>query len=170
MTQKTEKIQVQIKYKGVEQQFCAEPQDVWLLLNQFFKDLIPSFEVAQKLCLNIDIQQLARDLEGLVAFSGEGAVMLAPKNKLTDNEALMLWLTAQYLGQNLTLVSEDWLTKDSLQVKLGKTGKIVSTRLGELVKNDVVLKSGDDQFKITTYGLMLAQKEVIPKIKQKLKT
>ena len=45
----SEKIHVQIKYKDVEQQFNAEPQEAWLLLNLFFKDIIPSFEIAQKL-------------------------------------------------------------------------------------------------------------------------
>lgn len=49
MSDKPEKIGVLIKYKDVEKQFSAEPQEVWLLLNQFFKDFIPSFEIAQKL-------------------------------------------------------------------------------------------------------------------------
>ena len=140
MSAKPEKIHVQIKYKDVEQQFSAEPQEAWLLLNQFFKELIPSFEIAQKLWLNIDVQQLAKDLNGIVAFSGDGASLLVPKNKLTDNEALLVWLTAYYLGNKLGLVNSDSLSKDELQIKLGKSGKITSTRLGELVKNELATK------------------------------
>ena len=94
MSKKAEKIQVQIKYKEVEQQFSADPQEAWLLVNQFFKDFIPSFEIAQKLWLSVDLKQLAKDLNGIVAFSNDGASLLAPKNKLTDNEALSIWLTA----------------------------------------------------------------------------
>ena len=101
MSEKPEKIQVQIKYKEVEQQFSADPQEAWLLVNQFFKDFIPSFEIAQKLWLSVDLKQLAKDLNGIVAFSSDGASLLAPKNKLTDNEALSIWLTAQYLGHKL---------------------------------------------------------------------
>ncbi len=168
MSQKPEKIQVQIKYKDVEQQFSADPQDAWLMVNQFFKDFIPSFEIAQKLWLSIDLKQLAKDLEGIVAFSSEGASMLAPKNKLTDNEALLIWLAAQYLGNKIGTLSSDSQSKDELQVKLGKSGKITSTRLGELAKNGVVQKTADDSFRVTTYGVKQAQKEVIPKIKQKM--
>jgi hypothetical protein len=169
LSQKAEKIQVQIKYKGIEQQFSADPQDAWLLVNQFFNDFIPSFEIAQKLWLSIDLQQLAKDLNGIVAFSNDGASLLAPKNKLTDNEALSIWLTAQYLGYKLGTLNSDSQSKDELQAKLGKSSKITSTRLGELAKNGVVQKTADDKFRITTYGVIQTQKEAIPKIKAKIK-
>lgn len=168
MSQKPEKIQIQIKYKGVEKQFSAEPQESWVLVNRFFADFIPSFEIAQKLSLSVDLQQLAKDLSGIVCFSDDGANLLVPKNKLTDNDALSIWLTAFYLGRKLGLVGSECLSKDELQVKLGKTSKIVSTRLGELAKGGVVQKGTDDKFKITTFGVAQTQMEVIPKIKQRL--
>ena len=167
MSAKPEKIHVHIKYKDVEQQFSADPQEAWLLLNQFFKELIPSFEIAQKLWLNVDVQQLAKDLNGIVAFSGDGASLLAPKNKLTDNEALLVWLATYYLGHKLGLINCDSLSKDELQSKLGKSGKITSTRLGELVKTEMVAKDADDRFRVTTFGVTQTQKDVIPKIRAK---
>ena len=170
MSQKPEEIHVQIKYNGIEQQFSADPQAAWLLVNQFFKEFIPSFEIAQKLWLSVDLQQLAKDLNGIVAFSSDGASLLAPKNKLTDNEALSIWLTTQYLGNKLGMLNSDSQSKDELQTKLEKSGKITSTRLGELAKNGVVQKTTDDKFRITTYGVMQTQKEVIPKIRSKIKT
>ena len=169
MIQKPEKIQVTIKYKDNQQQFTAEPQEAWLLVNQFFKDFIPSFEIAQKLWLSVDLQRLAKDLAGIAAFSSDGVSLLVPKNKLTDNEALSIWLTAYYLGSSLGLVDIDALSKDELQVKLGKTSKITSTRLGELGKIGVVQKTVEEKFRITAFGVTQAQREVIPKIKQKLK-
>ncbi len=169
MTAKTEKVQVHLKYKELEQQFAAEPQEAWLLINQFFKNFIPSFEIAQKIWLNIDLQQLAKDLDGIVVFSSDGASLLIPKNKLTDNEALSLWLTAYYLGDKIGMVNVDALSKDELQIKLGKSGKITSTRLGELSKNGLVQKTADEKFRITVMGVLQTQKEVIPKIKSKMK-
>ena len=169
MSGKPEKIQVQIKYKDVAQEFSAEPQEAWLLINQFFKQFIPSFEIAQKLWLTIDLQQLARDLNGIAAYSSDGASLLAPKNRLTDNEALSVWLTAQHLGHKLGVLGSDSLSKEELQTKLGKSGKIVSTRLGELVKNGMLARTPDDKFRITTYGVVQTQKEVIPKIRTKIK-
>lgn len=169
MSRKPEKIHIQIKYKDVEQQFSAEPQDAWLLVNSFFKKFIPQFEIAQNLWLSIDLQQLAKDLDGIVGFSGEGACLLAPKNRLTDNEALSVWLAAQYLGCRLGTLESEALSKDELQARLGKSGKIVSTRLGELAKNGAVAKNADDKFTITTFGVLQTQKEVIPRIRAKTK-
>ena len=169
MSEKPEKIHIQIKYRDIEQEFSATPQEAWLLLNQFFKEFIPSFEIAKTLWLNVDLHQLAEDLDGIVAFSPDGASLLAPRNKLTDNEALSVWLTAQYLGRELGLLVGDALSKDDLQIRLGKNSKIVSTRLGELAKNGVVAKAADDKFRITAHGVKQTQKEILPKIRVKIK-
>ena len=169
MSEKTEKVQVHLKYKELDQQFSAQPEEAWVLINQFFKDIIPSFDMAQKLWLSIDVQQLAKDLEGIAAYSSDGTALLIPKNKLTDNDALSLWLAAYYLGSKLGRVNSDVLSKDDLQTRLGKSGKITSTRLGELSKNGLVQKTTDEKFRITTIGIIQVQKEVIPKIKSKMK-
>jgi hypothetical protein len=166
---KLEKVEVHIKYKNVEKTFSATPEATWLLLNKFFNELIPSFEIANKLRLNINLQNLAKDCEGLIAFSQEGANLLMPKSKLTDNETLLLWLLASYLGNELGLIESGALLKDALQAKLGKSGKITSTRLGELVKSFMVTKTADEKFKITTFGIIQMQKETLPRIKSKTK-
>ena len=62
------------------------------------------------------------------------------------------------------------LSKEELQAKLGKSGKITSTRLGELVKNDLVMKTADEKFKITTFGIAQMQKDVLPRIRAKTAT
>ncbi len=163
-----DKVDVHLKYKELEKDFSATLQETWELLDQFFKEYLPAFEIAQKLTLSVDLQQLAKDLDGLAAFSEEGANLLVPKNKLTDNEALTLWLTAQYLGKRLGLLKTDALSKDELQTKLGKTAKIVSTRLGELIKTECATKTPEDSYKITTFGVFMAQKDVIPKVRSKM--
>jgi hypothetical protein len=167
LTEKPAKVEVHIKYKDIEKTFSSTPEEIWLLLNKFFNEFLPSFEIANKLRLNVDLQQLTKDLESLIAFSPEGPNLLLPKSKLTDNETLSLWLLASYLGHKLCLINSDALSKEELQAKLGKSGKITSTRLGELVKNDVVTKTADEKFRITTFGVVQMQKEVLPKIKAK---
>jgi hypothetical protein len=164
LTEKTERVHVQVKYKDLEKTFEGTIEETWLLLGKFFGEFIPSFDVAHKLWLSVDMQALARDCEGLIAFTPEGASILVPKNKLTDNETLALWLLASYLGQKLNLLDSAALSKEELQAKLSKSGKITSTRLGELVKTDWVTKTADEKFVITTFGVSAMQKEVLPRI------
>ena len=71
------------------------------------------------------------------------------------------------MGRKLGMIDSDAISKEELQAKLGKSGKITSTRLGELVKNDVITKTADEKFRITTFGVVQMQKEALPKIKAK---
>jgi len=167
LTEKPEKVEVHLKYKAVEKTFSAPLEETWLLLSKFFNEFLPSFEIASKLMLSVDLQQLAEDCEGLIAFSQEGANLLVPKSKLTDNETLLLWLLAGYLGHKLGLIESDAISKEELQAKLGKSGKITSTRLGELVKSDLIGKTADEKFRVTTFGVAQMRKDVLAKIRAK---
>ena len=167
MTKQPEKIEVHLKYKNMEKMLSAPPEEAWLFLRKFFNDFLPSFEVANKLLLNVDLQQLAKDCEGLIAFSPEGANLLVSKSRLTDNETLLLWLLAGYLGQKLGIMKCDAVSKEELQVKLGKSSKITSTRLGELIKSDMIKKTAGEKIKITTFGVAQLQKDLLSKIKAK---
>ena len=165
---KASDVTVQIKFRDVEKTFSGNVEEVWLLVNRFFGEFVPSFSVAKKLLLSVDSKKLAEQCEGLIGFSKEGANLLVSKDKLTDNETLLLWLLASYVGFSLGLVGSDCVSKEELQARLGKSGKIASTRLGELVKSDMVAKVADDKYRITTFGIVQMQKDVIPRIKTKI--
>jgi hypothetical protein len=162
------RITVHVKYGDIEQTFEGRVEDVWLSVNRFFKEFVPVFEVAKKLMLNVDLQQLARDCEGIIAFSAEGANVLVFRSKLTDNEVLGLVLLARYVGFQLGKLDSDGVSRDELQARLGKDAKIVSTRLGELVKSEIAVKTFDEKYRMTTFGVVQMQKEILPKIKEKI--
>jgi hypothetical protein len=158
-------LMVHIKFRDVEKELSGSPEEVWLLLNRFFDELLPTFETARRLTLTVDLKTLAKDSEKVLAFAEEGPYILVPRDKLTDNETLILLLLANYVGRRLGKTQADGLSKEELQAKLGKDAKITSTRLGELVKNGMVAKTAQDNYRITTFGLVQAQKDVLPRIK-----
>ena len=168
MTEQANLVTVHIKYKDVEETFSGNLEQVWLHLNKFFAEMLPSFETANRLNLNIDLQTLVRDSEKIIAFSEEGPYIMAPRNRLTDNETLSLLLLANHLGFRLGKIGCEGLSKEELQSRLGKDTKITSTRVGELVKNQIALKTADEKYKITTFGLAQMQKDILPKIKAKI--
>jgi hypothetical protein len=163
-----ETVTVHVRFGDVEQTFTGSAEDVWLSLNRFFGEFIPSFSVARKFVLSVDLEGLVKECEGLIGFSKEGASLLVSKDRLTDNETLLLWLLGYHVGHDLGLVGSDCVGKEELQARLGKSGKIASTRLGELVKSDMVAKVADDKYRITTFGVLQMQKDIIPKIKAKV--
>jgi hypothetical protein len=161
---------VQVRYKGVEETFSGSVESVWLSLDRFFNQFLPSFEVARRLTMNVDLQKLAKMCEGIIAFAKEGPCLLVPRSELTDTETLSLLLLAGYVGHQLGCFEKDAVSKEDLQARLGKDAKITSTRLGELVKNGTVAKTPDERYRITTFGLMQMQRDTIPKIKAKVGT
>jgi hypothetical protein len=167
LTEQPNQMTVHIKHGNLQETISGSPEQVWLLLNKFFNNLLPSFETARKLTLQTDLQAITKEIDGIIAFAEEGPYIMFPRNKLTDNETLALLLLANYVGFQLGKLKSDGLSKDELQTKLGKDAKITSTRLGELVKNEVALRTVDEKYKMTTFGLVQMQKDVLPKIRSK---
>ena len=165
--EKKNEIEVTVKYKGAEQVFSGSVENVWLCVNRFFGDFVSTFELADRLTLKVDLQKLFRDCEGIIAFSKEGVNLLVPKAKLTDNETLSLLLLAGHVGLQLNKLDSDAFSRDELQAKLGKEAKIVSTRLGELVKSEIAVKTADEKYRMTTFGIVQMQKEILPRIRAK---
>jgi len=162
-----ETITVHVKYRDMEQTFTGDVNDVWVSVNRFFSEMIPAFEVAHKAVLTVDLEKLVGDCKNIIAVTPEGPRLLVSKQRLTDNETLSLHLLAAYVGHKLGLLDRDSLSKEELQVGLGKSAKITSTRLGELYREGLMAKIEDDHFRITTIGIKRLQEEVLPKIRAK---
>lgn len=162
------KVTAHIKYKDVEQTFTGNVDDVWVSVNKFFSEMIPALEVARKVVLTVDFQSLIEGCKDIIAVAPEGAALLVPRAKLTDSETLSLHLLATHIGYKLGLLDSDAVSKEELRVKLGKSGKITSTRLGELNREGWVTKTGEDNYKITTIGIKSLQREVLPRIRAKI--
>lgn len=163
-----DEIAVQVKYKDVEKTFSGRVNDVWVSINRFFSEFIPTFDISKKIVLTVDLQGLVKACEGIVAFAEEGPHLLVSRSKLTDNETLVLLLLAGYIGYKLGLVESDVVSKDELRARLGKSSKIVSTRLGELVKREFAVKTNDGKYKISTFGVVQMQKDFLPRIRAKI--
>jgi hypothetical protein len=162
-------VTVHVKYRDIEQTFTGNANDVWVSVNRFFCEMIPSFDLARKITLTVDLEKLIEDFKEVIAITPEGPQLLIPRQKLTDNETLLLNLSAAYIGYKLGKLGREWLTREELQAKLGKNMKITSTRLGELCKEGVAVKIENGNYRIATIGTKHVQKEILPKIKVKSK-
>ena len=162
------KVTIQLRYRDIEKTFSGDIDDVWISINKFFSEFIPTFEISKKLVLTVDLQNLVKACENIIAFAEDGPHLLVSRNRLTDNETLALQLLARYIGYKLGVIESDAVSKEELQPRLGKSSKIVSTRLGELVKREIAAKTNDGKYKISTFGIIQIQKDILPRIKAKI--
>jgi hypothetical protein len=165
---KSEKVSVHVKFGDVEQTFVGTASEVWFLVNKFFTEMMPDLEILSNIVLTVDLQRLIEDCRDIVAITPEGIAVLVPKEQLTDNEALLLHLLAGYIAQKSGLTETSALSKEALQNGLGKSPKIISTRLGELTRKGQVVRMNND-YKISTIGIKTLQNELLPRLKAKAK-
>lgn len=152
-------VTVHIKYGEVEQTFKGDVNDVWASVNRFFSEFMPAFEIARKMILTVDLTKLVQDFKDIVAIAPEGPELRIYKEKLTDSEALQLYLLTAYIGYRLGKLPRETMTKEELQTRLGKNMKIIATRLGELVKQGDVVKTEEGNYRITTKALIHLQEK-----------
>ena len=162
-----EQVTATIKYQDTEQTFTGNANQVWTSINKFFSEMIPALDTVKKAILTVDIETLIEDCKNIIAIAPEGPVILVSKQKLTDNETITLHLIAAYIANKLGQ-PKDYLTKEELQSGLGKSSKITSTRLGELIRDGNATKTQEGNYKITTIGIKRFQEEALPEIIQKL--
>ena len=163
----TEKVIIKIKYKHIEKTITASPEETWRFLRGFFKEFIPSYKIAEKLTINVDIQKIAKECEGLIVYLSDQPIILKPNKKLTDTETIFLWLLVYYLGNEINIIESKSISTDFFQSKLKKSRKIIITRLNELAKNNMIKKISAYDYALTYLGISLMQKEILSKIKLK---
>lgn len=155
-----DQVTVIVKYDGVEQTFTGSVSDVWVSVNKFFGDVLPTFDLARKITLSVDLAKLIDDSKGVIAIAPEGPEVLIPREKLTDSEVLQCHLLAVYIGFKMGKLAKETATKEELQSKLGKSMKITATRLGELVKEGRAIKDEHGCYRISTLGIKRLQEEL----------
>ncbi len=160
MAESERKVTVNIKYNGMEQTFTGDVNDVWVSVNRFFGEMIPTFDIARKVTLTVDLAELIEDFKDVIALAPEGPELLISKDRLTDSETLLFYLAAAYVSFRLGKRLTDAMTKEELQAKLGKSMKITATRLGELVKQGVVIRTEEGAFRIATIGVKRLQEDL----------
>lgn len=162
-------VTVHIEYQETKQTFTGDPDQVWKSINKFFTEVIPTFQTIKNVLLTIDLENLIEDIKNFIALTPEGPVLLVSKQKLTDSETLSLHLIAAFIGNKLGQ-SKVALSKEELQTGLGKSAKITSTRLGELMRQRLAIKTEEGNYRITTLGIKRFQEETLPEIREKLQS
>jgi len=133
------------------------PQDVLSLLEAFPKDFVENISslVASKL-----VPSAAAQLKGIIEFTTEGPVLIAPRDKLTHYEAIGLILYASDGRQNTAAQIQKLLESSGVKC-------MVPARLNEMVKRGQVFKPDPKrpEFKLTVQGEKWIEEEVLAKLR-----
>ena len=156
-----------MNYKGMEIKFSGSPDEVLRSFLDFFNKVLPNYSLISNLTLSTDLEQLLRDLEGIIAITPEGIIITVPKEDVIEREAILLHLVRVFIGYKLGNYDKDSISiSDLLTVSGGKPSSIAA-RLSEMVNLNWVERVGRGQYRITTYGIKSFQETVLPKFASK---
>ncbi len=157
------KLEVLVKYKGMEIKFSGSPDEVLRSFLDFFNKVLPNYSLISNLTLSTDLEQLLRDLEGIVAITPEGIIITVPKEAIVEREALLLHLVRVFIGYKLGTYDKDSISISELLTVSGGKPSSIAARLSEMVNLNWVERVGRGQYRITTYGIKSFQETVLPK-------
>lgn len=168
LTSLAQPLEVIIKYGTLEKKITGPSDQVAKEVLSFLNKVIPQLELASHLSLSVDINELAKACEGLLAVTPEGVVVTVPVDKLADRELLLLYLAKASIAQMLGKADKDLVQSADLIVATKKSAGTVAGRLSELCGESLAERKGKGEYRVTTLGLHLFREQVIPKLKSSL--
>ena len=93
------------------------PEEVIRAFLQLVSKVYPAYRLVEGLTLTVDLEGLMKSLEGILAFTAEGPVILIPKDRLgrlSIRELIALHLAKAYLGNQVGRLEKFSLSVDEL--------------------------------------------------------
>jgi len=158
-------LEVTIKYGAVEKKIIGQPEQVGVEVLTFLTKEIPELELASHLSLSVDLRELAKDCEGILAVTPEGVVVTVPVDKLADRELILLHLAQARIAQMLGKSDKDFVQSSDLIAATKRTAGTVAGRLSELCGESLAERKGKGEYRATTLGLHIFREQILPKLK-----
>jgi len=165
LTSLAQPLEVIIKFGTLEKKITGPPDQVAQEVLSFLNKVIPQLELASHLSLSVDINELAKACEGILAVTPEGVVVMAPIDQLADRELLLLHLAKASIAHILGKSDKDLVQSADLIVATKKSAGTVAGRLSELCGESLAERKGKGEYRVTTLGMHLFREQVLPKLK-----
>lgn len=161
-----ENLELIVKYRDIEAKFAGRPDEVIRAFMNFVGRVLPAYDLAAQLTLSLDMNEILKSLSGLIAFTPEGPIITAPRERLGgDRNAILLNLIKAYIGYRLGRLDKDTLSVSDLTSATGCKSGTVAARLSELTDMGFVERVGRGEYRVTTLGIKFFLEEVLPKIR-----
>ena len=160
-------LDVTIRYGSLEKKISGPPELVAKEIFTFLTKAIPQLELASRLALSVDLNELAQACEGILAVTPEGVVVTVPIEILADRELILLHLAKARIAQMLGKSDKDYVQSADLIAATKRTSGTVAGRLSELCGESLAERKGKGEYRATTLGLHMFREQILPKLKPK---
>ncbi|MDH5795299.1 MAG: hypothetical protein OEZ24_04245 [Candidatus Bathyarchaeota archaeon] len=166
MSEEETGLELLVRYKGMEVRFRGEPDEVIRSFLSFVSKVLPAYDLVSGLTLTVDLGELLKSIEGLIAFTPEGPVVTVPREKIGgERDTILLHLIKNYVGYETGRTEKPYLTTSEIASLTGGKSSTVAARLSELTSLGWVERIGRGEYRVTTLGAKSFLDEILPRIK-----
>lgn len=160
-----QKLIAKIEFGEHKAEFSGDFDAVTREIMKFLFNLSPTLSILSKIKLEVDFEQLVRDIHGIMKIAKEGVLLLTPKERLTGPDLICLYLIGAYVGYRLGVFEKDSMTVDELSQYTGIKKNVVAVRLTELARSRIIVPTDTGERRITSIGIEYFKSNILPKIR-----
>jgi predicted transcriptional regulator len=152
----TENVSVQVTVGDVKVQFSGTAESVMASVFNFLSKQVPSMDLARKISLSYDADELVAKYAGLVKITPEGPRVIPDSDvRLSDKDMVALQLVAARIAKETGKVQDDAMQVSDIQSATALNPKSISSRISEMVKAGHVARDEKEpgKYRITTAGI-----------------
>lgn len=162
----SEEIEITVKTKDGEFKFTGDAKKVTSSFLDFLWKTYPQLDLISRVSMTTDVKELLQQCEGVFAVTPEGVVVTCPTDNLADRDLILLHLAKAYFANIVGKSRSDSVMLSDIINAIRKPAGTVAGRFSELSLEEMVLRVGKGEYRITTLGLSHFLKSIVPKLKE----
>ncbi|MBS7642740.1 MAG: winged helix-turn-helix transcriptional regulator [Candidatus Bathyarchaeia archaeon] len=164
----SDEIEVIVRKGDLHIEFRGSTDSVIRSLLKFISEIHPTWFLASKLALKLDLVEVFEKASGVIAVGPEGPMIVVDRGKLTDVELIWLSLAKAWIAYHIGLTEDYTVTSRDIQRETGIKPGTISARLSELSSQGYLDKPRRGVYKLTSLGVKRLIEDIIPEIKGKI--
>jgi len=150
----SDKLHIALMYGELRAEFEGEPEEAMRFLIRFIEDNLPSYSLARRITISVDVERLIAALEEYVGFSREDGFFLRPGFRdLPYSDQILVFLAKRRIEHMWGYSESASMGMKEITEGLGMGKGTSSARLTELLRKGLVKRLERGDYAITTSGL-----------------
>ena len=146
------KVKVQIEWGDIKHTAEGDLETVVREVMQFAASVLPNYSLASKLTFSPDYSSMVDDLSEVVKLTPEGEVVMLKPEMSAENSIAFVLLAARVANAVGMRTGAD-MGPEMISPTIGKAVKTVRNTLALLVKNGIVERTKEGNYKLTIQGI-----------------
>jgi hypothetical protein len=163
--EKKPELHVTITFGDKRGDFSGDFDAVSRQVMAFLFEVCPALSLLRQIKLEVNLEELIKELQGILKIAKEGPYLLVPKDDFSASEVLGIYLIGAFIGYRLGILDKETYSPEELSSLSGIKIETVRVRLSEMAHERLVETTEASDRRITAIGIEHFRTNVLTKLK-----